>query len=231
MNQRPATPEDLRICLQITEKLIKHPISSIFLRPVDPITDAAPDYLSKIRNPQDLGTIKRRLEEKTYYKYISDWQRDMNLIWKNCIRYNGENTYFFSVAREFKCLFEKLSRPITTKNYEEWILRVNELFERIDSLLQRSPPPIKENFDGKAFKSALTNQALEKYVNYSQQLTSPDDILHFIQISLLSGATYKQDDNNFVGEINLKTMNKHGKRQLIMYTKERTLATRAALQT
>ena len=92
------TSEELNICFQIIEDLSKHPIFSIFMRPVDPIGDRAPDYYLKIKNPQDLGSIKERLVEANYYNYFSEWEHDMNLIWKNCIQYNGENSYLGNFA-------------------------------------------------------------------------------------------------------------------------------------
>lgn len=221
MNQK-LSHEDLQSCIQITENLTKHPIFSIFLRPVDPIADRAEDYYLKIKNPQDLGTIMKRLKESIYYTSVDEWEIDMNLIWKNCIQYNGENNYLAHFAFEFKKKFEKMTESFKIKRYEGWIYRIQELFEKIDQTMKNAPDIIKPDFSDKTFSQPITQQAISTFVRAASRLNSKEDTLHFIQLAMLNGAEYNQKKDE--GVINLKTMQKSGIRQMIKYTKERYAA-------
>lgn len=214
--------EELRICIQITENLAKHPIFTYFLRPVDPIADNASDYYLKIKNPQDLGTILKRLKDLNYYDYVDDWENDMNLIWKNCIQYNRENSYLANFAFEFKKKFEKMVEVLKIKKYEGWIYKVQELFEKIDRTMKIAPSSVKIDSSNMVFSQPITKQAISTFVRAACRLNSKEDTLHYIQLAMLNGAEYNQKKDE--GVINLKTMKKSGIRQMIKYTKERYAA-------
>lgn len=216
------SPKELKICFNIIDELSKHPIFYYFKRPVDPIGDNAPDYYRKIKNPQDLGTIKKRLEDAKYYKFFYEWERDMNLIWKNCIQYNGENSYLANFAFEFKKKFEKMTENFKIKTYEGWICKTQELFEKIDQIMKNAPDPIKLEFSDKNFVQPITKQAIFSFVRAASRLNSKEDQLHFIQLAMLNGGEYNQKKDE--GVIKVKTMNKTGIRQFIKYTKERYAA-------
>lgn len=217
--KRKLSSEELRICIQITENLAKHPVFACFLRPVDPIADNAPDYYLKIKNPQDLGTILKRLKNLNYYNYVDDWENDMNLIWKNCIQFNGEGTYLANFAFEFKKKFEKM---IEVLKYEGWIYRVKELFEKIDRTMKIAPSSAQIGSSNMVFSQPITTQAISTFVRAASRLNSKEDTLHYIQLAMLNGAEYNQKKDE--GVINLKTMKKSGIRQMIKYTKERYAA-------
>lgn len=53
-------------CVKILDDTIKElsQDASIFMAPVDP--REVPDYLKVVKNPMDLGTIQRRLEQQVY---------------------------------------------------------------------------------------------------------------------------------------------------------------------
>lgn len=46
------------------------------------------DYHDVIKEPMDLGTIRKKLSHN-YYSGVRDFAYDMNLVWKNCYKYNG----------------------------------------------------------------------------------------------------------------------------------------------
>lgn len=71
--------------------LTKHASAWIFLEPVDPERLGIPDYFDIIKHPMDFGTIKNRLQSN-YYKRIDEFLNDVNLVFDNCIQYNGENS-------------------------------------------------------------------------------------------------------------------------------------------
>jgi bromodomain-containing factor 1 len=49
------------------------------------------DYPTIIKNPMDLGTVKKKLKAGKY-KSMNEYQDDILLIWDNCKRYNQEGS-------------------------------------------------------------------------------------------------------------------------------------------
>lgn len=58
------------------------------MEPVDPIKYNILDYFDIIRNPMDLGTVKKKLSHNCYLK-AEEFIDDMTLVWQNCFTYNG----------------------------------------------------------------------------------------------------------------------------------------------
>ncbi len=48
------------------------------------------DYFDIISKPMDLSTIKKKLTHNVYAN-ANSFVEDMNLIWNNCYKYNGEH--------------------------------------------------------------------------------------------------------------------------------------------
>lgn len=53
----------------------------------------APDYYQVIKHPMDLGTMFKKLKNLAY-KSKKDFVADLNLIWANCLHYNGDPSHF-----------------------------------------------------------------------------------------------------------------------------------------
>ncbi|CZS97957.1 related to transcription regulator SPT7 [Rhynchosporium agropyri] len=49
----------------------------------------APDYYNIIKHPMDLGTMTKKLKTLTY-KSKKEFVDDLDLIWSNCLKYNGD---------------------------------------------------------------------------------------------------------------------------------------------
>jgi len=64
-----------------------HKFSWPFKKPVDAVALNIPDYHTIIKQPMDLGTIKKRLLNK-YYWCAEECKKDFQLIWFNCCLYN-----------------------------------------------------------------------------------------------------------------------------------------------
>jgi hypothetical protein len=62
--------------------------AEIFHKPVDPIELGIPDYFDIIKHPMDFSTIKRKLNKNQYTK-CKEFCDDMELVFNNCILYNG----------------------------------------------------------------------------------------------------------------------------------------------
>lgn len=63
----------------------------LFSEPVDPSKDSCPDYFKVIANPMDLGSIMNKVYLDIYKSYDEFW-RDVGLVFKNCLKYNKEET-------------------------------------------------------------------------------------------------------------------------------------------
>ena len=87
--------------------MIKHNHSWPFVKPVDTIKLGLPDYHKLIKQPMDLATVKKRLENN-YYWCGKECISDINLMFTNCYMYNkpGEvrNTFFVLFHQE-QCIY------------------------------------------------------------------------------------------------------------------------------
>lgn len=87
----------------------KHNFAWPFQSPVDTIRLNLPDYFRIIRQPMDLGTIKKRLES-CYYNDAQECINDFNTLFTNCYIYNkpGEDVVLMAQSLE-KLFLQKLA--------------------------------------------------------------------------------------------------------------------------
>jgi len=113
----PLNRDLLRFCEAVlVPKLQSHVDSVLFRKPVDPVADGAPDYLAVVRQPMDLGTIRRKIKSQTGYTG-EDCIRDIELIFSNCRLYNGEGSYLDTICSRLRLYHQShLSR------IEKWCL-------------------------------------------------------------------------------------------------------------
>ena len=90
-----------------------------FHEPVDPVRYNIMDYNDIVREPMDLGTIKKKLSHNVYAN-ATEFVKDMRLVFANCYRYNGEVHDISVCAKEVEMVFEDtlkstgLSKDIVT---------------------------------------------------------------------------------------------------------------------
>ena len=75
-------------CRILLDDMTMNPFSEWFREPVDHENMGLTDYLQVIKEPQDLGTISKKLE-RTHYMSPEDYARDVRLVWQNAITYNS----------------------------------------------------------------------------------------------------------------------------------------------
>ncbi|MCJ8729641.1 hypothetical protein PDJAM_G00108740 [Pangasius djambal] len=122
MNRNPPPPEyknhkkpgRLTNQLQYLEKVVvralwRHQFSWPFRHPVDAVQLNLPDYYTIIKNPMDLNTIKKRLENNYYWKSM-ECVEDFNTMFTNCYVYNrpGDDIVLMAQALE-KLFLEKVA--------------------------------------------------------------------------------------------------------------------------
>lgn len=98
---------------RIISKLKDHPDSSIFLFPVDPVV--YPDYHRVITNPIDLETMSDKLENNQYASE-NDFKSEMELMFRNCFKYNQPGTIGYVMGIRFEKAFRKEWETLVKRN-------------------------------------------------------------------------------------------------------------------
>lgn len=103
--------EAMKKCEQIINQLCSHRSSDPFLEPVNPIAQGLHDYTSIVKDPMDLGTIRKKLKGKEYLK-ISQFVTDVRKVFSNSCLYNQKASQVYLMTVEMSEYFEKLNREI-----------------------------------------------------------------------------------------------------------------------
>ncbi|NXX14333.1 BRD2 protein, partial [Podargus strigoides] len=81
----------------VMKALWKHQFAWPFRQPVDAVKLGLPDYHKIIKQPMDMGTIKRRLENN-YYWGAAECMQDFNTMFTNCYIYNKGGVFCVTPA-------------------------------------------------------------------------------------------------------------------------------------
>lgn len=114
--------------LTILDKVVEKDIKQFFLEPVS--TEDVPDYLIHIKEPMDLGTMRKKVEQNQYRSFEA-FEYDLNLIISNCKFYNEKETIFHKVALKLEPFirnFIEEHRPLAL-NYDQETGLHKDLFE------------------------------------------------------------------------------------------------------
>jgi len=93
----------------VVNKLMKDKRAVMFSVPVDPVAQNCPDYLSVIKKPIDLSTVKDQLNKKSYPS-VQHVLSDVRQIWANCRLYNGPESPITKTAEFLEKKFEAAVR-------------------------------------------------------------------------------------------------------------------------
>ncbi|XP_064227282.1 bromodomain-containing protein 2-like [Aotus nancymaae] len=88
----------------VMKALWKHEFAWPFRQPVDAVKLGLPDYHKIIKQPMDMGTIKRRLENN-YYWTVSECMEDFNSMFTNCYIYNNPTDDIVLMAQVLEKIF------------------------------------------------------------------------------------------------------------------------------
>ena len=102
---------------RIVNTLLKNQQAWIFYEPVDPQKLNIPDYFDIVKEPMDLGTIKTKLNSNQYLR-ATDFIRDVQLMFDNCILYNGESTH---VSIMCKAVQDEFRKQYTQLNFDYYL--------------------------------------------------------------------------------------------------------------
>ncbi|GJP38001.1 hypothetical protein CLOM_g15055 [Closterium sp. NIES-68] len=112
-------------CATLLKRLMSHKYGWVFKEPVDAAKLGLHDYHTVITKPMDLGTISARIKASGY-QHPDELYSDVQLVWANAMRYNGEGSDVYIMAVELKGLFEQGYRKIRLKVEEDTAKRRQE---------------------------------------------------------------------------------------------------------
>lgn len=90
-----------------------------FKEPVKPVEDGVPDYLEKVKNPMDLGTIKAKLDRHEYTSE-QEFLADMRQIFTNCYTYHEPGSVMYLNCERLQKTFEEKFGEMT-----KWISKMD----------------------------------------------------------------------------------------------------------
>jgi len=121
--------EQLKYCLSIIKDLL-HKKNFAFVWPFSTPVDAEdlnlPDYHQIIKHPMDLGTVKKKLENREYAT-PEEFASDVRLVFSNCYLYNRPETDVVAMCKKVEQMFENKyakmpDEPVTAANDLEPLL-------------------------------------------------------------------------------------------------------------
>lgn len=113
--------ESLKSCNEILKELFSKKHSGYawpFYKPVDAKMLGLHDYHEIIKKPMDLGTVKRKMDDREY-KTAAEFEADVRLIFTNCYKYNPPDHDVVKMGRKLQDVFEMRfanipDEPVTT---------------------------------------------------------------------------------------------------------------------
>lgn len=100
------TKEDIPKIINVFQNLESEVDAYDFLAPVDYVYLNILDYPEVIKNPMDLGTAKKNLQDGKYHTF-KEFLSDIDLIWENCRVYNLPGSEITKKANHCDKLFKK----------------------------------------------------------------------------------------------------------------------------
>lgn len=190
---------ELRQCMEITKELMKIPCAVLFNEPVKAKLKDYDRYMKVIKNPQDLGTILKRLQSSEYQTY-QQWEKDIGLVWSNAEIFNGKDSYVSQIARHMAKVCESKKKRITMQKISGWMKYLYIWREKLDKLLV-SPPPQSQikffpdiKYTPPEYK-ALTNKEKDQIIEHSRIVSKGEDLKHVAKIIGLDPQGEIKDDN------------------------------------
>lgn len=119
--RRASSPSgSLTFCSSVLRELMKKTNSHLnwpFLMPVDPVSLNIPDYFEVVKQPMDLGTIRKKLDTGMYAR-SDQFEADVRLVFGNCYTYNPAESDVCRMAHELEAIFDlKMSQKPAPKSH------------------------------------------------------------------------------------------------------------------
>jgi hypothetical protein len=98
---------EMKFCAHIIRELTKKqhsPYNLAFLAPVDPDALGIPHYRDIIKNPMDLGTIRKKLDFDEY-ESCEEFAADVRLMFSNCFTFNAPASDVYGACEKLESVF------------------------------------------------------------------------------------------------------------------------------
>jgi len=165
-------PKKLAACLELVDKMMKHEDAQYFLNPLNSQDHSVSkeEYEKRVKQPMDLGVIKKRLSLPTpdgksslAYKSVSNVSKDVNRIFSNVMKvWTPGNDPIADCAGRLQCW---------------WIEQWQELVPVLMSM--KTDSKNLEDNAGKTYSGDTTNLCSitqnERGVDYQEQIGMPDE--------------------------------------------------------
>lgn len=182
-------------CTRIVAELLKNQNTKVYFG--EPVrADLYPNYYEMIKNPRDLGTIKKNLDTPGYYKNVYEFRDDVRLCFENCRTFNPVNNHVRKVGDGASSSFEK--KWAAKRIEEEWEgeLKRHELsMTRLEAEAKSLPDKIKEVDEE---LQSLASKAAERH---APKVPGPDRAMTFEEKRKLSHSIAQHVDGDQMGRI------------------------------
>lgn len=149
---------ELKFCQDTLTELMKTKhaaYASPFYYPVDPVALNIPTYHNIIKKPMDMQTIQNKLKTGQY-ENAKEFENDMNLMLKNCFRFNLEGDPTYACGKELERAFQ-----IQWAKKEEFLDKHEPAPEQTDSSDNESDVEAEGSDEDTAKITALQRQIAE----------------------------------------------------------------------
>jgi hypothetical protein len=186
----------IRMCGNVLRKLMDNKLGLLFREPVDPVLYGIPDYFDVIKNPMDLGTVKKKLTNSQYAN-LDEFAADVRLTFSNAMTYNPPGNQVHTVAEQLNGIFESewklVERKCRDRNLvnEQQAMKVIKIRAAVDSksviakgvvsrsnskpLIDRGSVPLSNSIAKKTLTDMLSSKVKIKFsVRSSEQSSSKD---------------------------------------------------------
>lgn len=114
-NMKELTQKDFENLKRLVKQIQLHKNAWPFMEPVDP--REAPTYYKVIKEPMDLQTVERKVNEQIY-STLSEFIGDMTKIFDNCRYFNPKDSEFYRCAEGLEAFFAQKIKYFREKLFE-----------------------------------------------------------------------------------------------------------------
>ncbi|KAK3023592.1 hypothetical protein RJ639_044052 [Escallonia herrerae] len=181
----------IKQCENLLKKLMSHKYGWVFNEPVDVVKLNLPDYLTVIKHPMDLGTIRSKIATRQYSSPL-EFIADVRLTFANAMTYNppGNDVHVMAgtLSKIFEARCENIEKKLRVNNSQPWSDESGLVGER-DMVKPNSPIKKRKNDSmqyemlPKRFKLVMTaedKQKLRRELEASIE-DLPDNIVEFLR--------------------------------------------------
>ena len=179
-----------QLCSKITNDIFDNKVSLYFREPV-----ASQEYKNLIKNPMDLGTIKKKIKSNQYTGF-DGWKHDMDLIYSNAVEFNGEDSEIAGIALYLKKKTDKMIKYLDLYNKQNFEEYTRAYYRELRDLISKRYSIDSEN-TGPAFP-------VYTFRDMDQKFTKLDDMSTIEEIINLS--TDSEKSKSVKREVNLDNL-------------------------